>query len=199
MKAGNGHHFEQSYNAQAAVDTEGSMLILGGYVTQNANDKKELEPIVNSVSVEVREVDTVSADNGFFSEDAIQAVEKKQDDGTQNGPEVFCAVEKTRHGRTVDDLKEKPSEENAPIENMSEKEKMAIKLKTNEGKDIYKKRKETVEPVFWIIKNIMGFRQFMLRGFEKVNTEWALVRVAYNFKRLHRLIDGMRLSECLVH
>jgi hypothetical protein len=65
---------------------------------------------------------------------------------------------------------------------MSTKEKMARKLKTKKGKQIYKKRKETVETVFGIIKSIMGFRQFMLRGIEKVNAEWALVRVAYNFK-----------------
>jgi hypothetical protein len=197
MKAGNGKHFEQCYNAQAAVDTEGSMLILGGYVTQHVNDKKELEPIVDSVSSEVREVDTVSADNGYYSGEAVDAVEGKQEDGGQEGPEVYCAVEKARHGKTVEDMKEKPPA-GRPPENMNAKEKMALKLKTKEGKDVYKKRKETVEPVFGIIKNVMGFRQFMLRGIEKVNTEWSLVRTAYNFKKLHRLICGMRLSECLV-
>jgi hypothetical protein len=198
MKAGSGKHFEQSYNAQAAVDTEGSMLILGGYVTQHANDKKELQPAVASVSAEVRKVNTVSADNGFYSEEAVQAVEGKQEDGTQEGPEVFCAVEKCRHGKTVEDLKKKPPMGRAPA-NMSVKEQMARKLKTKQGKKVYKKRKETVEPVFGIIKSVMGFRQFMLRGLEKVNTEWSLVRAAYNFKKLHRLIGGMRLSECLAH
>src|SRR5215469_9529028 len=74
MKAGTGKHFEQSYNAQAAVDTEGSMLILGGYVTQHANDKQELEQIVESVSEEVRQVRAVSADSGFYSEEAVDAV-----------------------------------------------------------------------------------------------------------------------------
>src|SRR5215469_9374485 len=94
MKAGNGKHFEQSYNAQAAVDTEGSMLILGGYVTQHSNDKKELEPVVQSVSAEVREVTTVSADNGFYSDEAVNAVEQKDEEGNQAGPKVFCAVGK---------------------------------------------------------------------------------------------------------
>src|SRR5215469_280354 len=94
MKAGNGKHFEQSYNAQAAVDTEGSMLILGGYVTQHANDKKELEPAVASVPAEVREVSTVSADNGFYNEEAIDAVEGKEEGGKPAGPKVFCAVGK---------------------------------------------------------------------------------------------------------
>ena len=80
---------------------------------------------------------------------------------------------------------------------MDAKGKMARKLKTRRGKKIYKKRKETVEPVFGIIKSVMGFRQFMLRGIEKVNTEWSLVRVAYNLKRLHRLMGGISLSESL--
>jgi len=196
MKAGSGKHFEQSYNAQAAVDTEGSMLIMGGYVTQNANDKKELELIVTSVDEEVREIDTVSADTGFYSEGAVAAVEKKNKEGKREGPEVYCAVEKGHHGKTVKDLIDKGPRGRPPA-NMSNKEKMARKLKTKEGKNTYKKRKETVEPVFGIIKSVMGFRQFMLRGIEKVNTEWSLVRVAYNFKKLHRLMKGKSLTECL--
>jgi len=198
MKAGNGKHFEQSYNAQAAVDTEGSMLVLGGYVTQHVNDKQELEPIVKSVPVDVRQVNTVSADNGFYSEEAVHAVEKEDEEGKRTGPEVHCAVGKGKHGRSVEDLTKKPPE-GRPPKNMSAKEKMARKLKTKKGKGIYKKRKETVEPVFGIIKSVMGFRQFMLRGLEKVNTEWALVRVAYNFKRLNNLLAGKRLTECLIY
>jgi transposase len=198
MKAGSGKHFEQSYNVQAAVDTEGSMLIVGGYVTQHVNDKQELEPIVESVPDEVRKVDTVSADSGFYSEEAVAAVEKENEEGEQEGPEVFCAVEKGKHGRTVEDLKKKPPMGRAP-EDMSAKEKMARKLKTKKGKAVYKKRKETVEPVFGIIKSVMGFRQFMLRGLEKVNTEWALVRLSYNFKRMHNLLAGISLPECLAY
>jgi transposase/thymidine kinase len=197
MKVGNGEHYEQSYNAQAVVDTEGSMLILGGYVTQNANDKKEMEPLVASVDEEVREIKTICMDTGFYSEEAVAAVEKINEEGKREGPEVFCATEKGHHGKTVEDLKYKGPRGRPPA-NMSAKEKMARKLKTKRGKELYKKRKETVEPVFGIIKHVMGFRQFMLRGIEKVNTEWALVRVAYNFKRLHRLLDGKSLLECLV-
>ena len=200
MKAGNGKHFEQSYNAQAAVDTEGSMLILGGYVTQHANDKQELKDVVDSVPQEVREVTNVSADSGFYSEEAVAAVEQVNAEGKKEGPEVYCAVEKGKHGRTVDDLKEKPLEAALePSEKMSAKEKMAMKLKSEEGKSIYKKRKETVEPVFGIIKSVMGFRQFLLRGIEKVNIEWELIKVAYNFKRLHSLLKGRSLSECLAN
>jgi transposase len=196
MKNGKGPHFEQSYNVQAAVDTEGSMLILGGYVTQHVNDKQELKPAVESVHGEVREVDSVSADNGFYSEEAVLAVENENEEGKHEGPEVFCAVEKGKHGRTVEDLTKKGPMGRPPA-NMTAKEKMIRKLKTKKGKSIYKKRKETVEPVFGIIKSVMGFRQFMLRGLEKVNTEWALVRLSYNFKKLHKLLSGKSLFECL--
>jgi len=184
MKAGNSKHFEQSYNAQAVVDTEGSMLVLGDYVTDHANDKLELNPVVKSVDPNTREIKNVSADTGYFSEAAVLELEA---DG--QGPLVYCAIEKQSHHRTVEDLLEKedppfPAEE-APV-----KEKMAYRLKTKEGKAIYKKRKETVEPVFGIIKSVMGFRQFHLRGLDKVNLEWNLVTLAYNFKRLHRLTGG---------
>jgi transposase len=198
MKAGTGKHFEQSYNAQLAVDTEGSMLIVGGYVTQHANDKQELEPGVSGVSKEVRKVSSASVDSGYYSEEAIEAVEKVNSEGKREGPEVYCAVEKGHHGKTVEDLRKKPPKGRPPA-NMSKKEKMIRKLKTKKGKNTYKKRKETVEPVFGIIKHVMGFRQFMLRGIEKVNTEWSLVRVAYNIKRLHTLIGRRSLSESLVY
>ena len=195
MKVGNGNHFEQGYNAQAAVDTEGSMLILGGYVTNHGNDKQELEQIVGSVPEEVREVDSVSADAGFFSEKMIKAVEHRNDEGKQEGPDVYCPPEKGKHGKTVDDLKKKPPMGRPPAK-MSEKEMMGRKLKTKKGKAIYKKRKETIEPVFGIIKSVMGFRQFLLRGIDNVNTEWSLVRTAYNFKRLHTLLCNQSLSGC---
>ena len=198
MKAGSGQHFEQSYNAQAAVDTEGSMLILGGYVTAHANDKRELEEVAESIPASVREADSISVDSGYYSEGAVAAVEQRDESGNRSGPEVYCAVGKSKHGKSVEDLKEKPPEGRPPA-NMSAKEKMIRKLKTKKGKGIYKKRKETVEPVFGIIKSVMGFRQFMLRGLKKVNTEWALVRLAYNFKRLHTLLAGRGLSGCLAY
>jgi len=70
---------------------------------------------------------------------------------------------------------------------------MEYRLKTEEGKEIYKSRKQTVEPVFGIIKHVMGFRQFSLRGKEKVSTEWSLVCLAYNFKRLYNMTGGIGL------
>lgn len=191
MKAGNSKHFEQSYNAQAAVDTEGSMLILGQYVTNHANDKLELNPTVNSVNPEARKVSDVCADTGYFSEAAVLKVEA---DG--EGPTVYCAVEKQSHHRTVSDLLKK-AEPTPPADDATVKEKMAHRLKTEEGRAKYKERKETVEPVFGIVKSVMKFRQFLLRGLDKVNLEWDLVTLAYNFKRLHRMNEGRSLSEIL--
>jgi transposase len=179
MKAGNGNHYEQAYNAQAAVDTEGSMLILGKHVTDHVNDKLELKPAVNSVNPEVRGISYADTDSGYFSEAAIEEVEK-------NGIVVYSAVERQSHHRTVDDLKKKEDPLEL-LEEVSVKERMIHRLKTKEGKEKYKKRKETVEPVFGIIKSVLGFRQFLLRGLEKVNLEWDLVTLAYNFKRLYKL------------
>ena len=182
MKAGNGEHFEQSYNAQAAVDTEGSMLVLGAYVTDAANDKQQLEPAVKSVVAEVREVTQVLADSGYFSEAAVGKVE------SNGGPTVYAAVEKTGHHRTIADLLATPGPE-TPVSGSVDKEAMRRRLRTATGKAAYKKRKETVEPVFGIIKSVMGFRRFLLRGRWKVALEWSLVTLAYNFRRVARLLS----------
>ncbi len=184
MKAGSGEHFEQSYNAQASVDTEGSMLIVGRYVTNRVNDKLELDHCVESVDFSVREISTVCADTGYFSEKAVLKVENEN-----SGPKVYCAVEKQSHHRTVNDLLKK-TEPVEPEDDVTIKEKMRYRLKTEVGRAIYKKRKETVEPVFGIIKSVMGFRSFLLRGLEKVAIEWALATLAYNLKRLYKLCNG---------
>ncbi|MEI8354456.1 MAG: transposase, partial [Lentisphaerota bacterium] len=181
MKAGNGEHFEQAYNAQAAVDTEGSMLILGAYVTDAANDKQQLVPAVKSVAPDVREVSHVVADSGFFSEAAVAIVE------AGGGPTVYAAVEKTGHHRTLADLMSS-TEPETPTVGVIDKAAMRRRLRTVTGQAAYKKRKETVEPVFGIIKAAMGFRRFLLRGLQKVSLEWSLVTLAYNFRRLARLL-----------
>jgi hypothetical protein len=188
MKAGNGQRFEQSYNARAAAGTE-TMLVVGEYVTNHANDKQELEPAAGSIDKEVYKAETVSADSGFFSEEAVKKVEQRDEKGKAAGPIVYCAVEKQSHHRTVKDL-EKQEEPPELGEKATVKEVMKRRLKTAEGKAIYKRRKETVEPVFGIIKQVLGFRQFLLRGLEKVNLEWGIVCLGYNMKRLYRLSRG---------
>src|SRR5712692_5005090 len=184
MKAGNGQHFEQAYNAQAAVDEQ--MLIVGERVSVAPNDKQELAPTVAAISPGVaEEVKAVLVDSGFYSEAAVATVEQKPD-GTPTGIKVYAAVEKHSHHKTVADLLPQP-EPVTPGPEASAKEVMAHRLKTGTGKALYKLRKQTVEPVFGIIKEVMGFRQFLLRGREKVSLEWTLVCVSYNLKRMFTL------------
>ena len=184
MKAGNGHHFEQAYNAQAVVDE--AMLIVGQRVSTAPNDKQELAATVAAISPGVMdEVKAVLSDSGFYSEAAVQAVEQKSD-GSPSGWTVYAAVEKQTHHKSVAELLPQPEPAALP-ENASAKEKMAHRLKTATGKALYKLRKQTVEPVFGIIKEVVGFRRFLLRGREKVSLEWLLVCVSYNLKRLFTL------------
>ena len=190
MKAGNGHHFEQSYNAQAAVEVE-SRLVVGRRVCQSPNDKEELVPTLAAIPAEAGSVAAVLADSGFFSEKAVRAVEGSGP-GAPTGPQVYAAVDKSGHHRSVADL-EVQSEPPALAPGASLKEVMRHRLKTTAGKQLYKLRKETVEPVFGIIKAALGFRQFQLRGRAKVSLEWTLVCLAYNLKRLHRLGVGLKL------
>lgn len=187
MKAGNGKHFEQSYNAQAAVDTEGSMLILGHRTTNEPNDKEQLKPSLESVDENIREIDAALIDAGYYSGPAIVEIEKEKD------IKIYASVGKKTHGRTVKDLEEKDDPE-PPPDDAGIKEIMEYRLQTKEGKEKYKLRKQTVEPVFGIIKHVMGFRQFSLRGNEKVSTEWSLVCLAYNFKRLYNMTGRIGLS-----
>ena len=184
MKAGNGQHFEQSYNAQAAVEVT-SRLIVGERVSQAPNDKQELVPTMAAIAPEVGPVAAVLADSGFFSETAVQTIEQKPD-GTPTGTMVYVPLEKSRHHRSVADLEQKPAPE-PPAAAASVSERMRQRMKTVSAKALYKLRQQTVEPIFGIIKTAMGFRQFLLRGLEKVSLEWTLVCLAYNCRRLHVL------------
>lgn len=180
MKAGNGTPFEQAYNAQAAVEVE-SRLIVAPRVTDAPNDKEQLIPTTAAIpTAVVGSIGAVLVDNGFYSEEAVKAVEA-------NGPTVvYAAVKKTGHHRSVTDL-EKKSDPPPPVDGASATEVMRHRVSTREGKAKYKLRQQTVEPVFGIIKEAMGFRRFSLRGLAKVGLEWTLVCLAYNLARLHRM------------
>jgi transposase len=182
MKTADG--FQQCYNAQAVVEVD-SRLIVGQRVTPAPNDKQELPATVAAVAPAAGPVATVLADSGFYSEQAVRKIEQMPD-GAPTGTTVYAAMEKTRHHRSVRDLEKKP-EPDAPPAGASTGETMRHRLKTAEGKTLYKLRQQTVEPVFGIIKSAMGFRQFLLRGIRKVTTEWTLVCLAYNLRRLHTL------------
>ena len=174
-----GKGFEQSYNAQAAVDID-SMLIVESHVSQRSNDKQEILPTVEgltSLPEELGVVDTIVADTGYFSENNVTICNR-------NEMEPLIAVGREKHNQALKDRFCQPdplSDEADPVS------KMRHRLKTQEGRQIYAKRKCTVEPVFGIIKEVMRFRQFLLRGIEFVQGEWNLVAIAWNLKRMFAL------------
>lgn len=168
--------FEQSYNAQAAVDIE-SMLVLACDVTQAVNDKQQIAPMVEqlqSLPEALKQVETLVADTGYYSQHNVTLC-------TNAGIEPLIADKRESHHPH---FSERFSEPEPLAEDASPVEKMKHKLKTRQGKALYAKRKQTVEPVFGIIKSVMGFRQFLMRGLEKVRTEWKLVCLAWNLKRM---------------
>ena len=175
MKTGGG--FQQCYNAQAAVEVE-SRLIVGGHVTDAPNDKQQLIPALASISPEAGQIGTSLVDSGYYSAAAVTEVE------TGGGPQVLAATGRKKHGRTIAEL-EVREDPPAPPEGAEIAEVMAWRTSTTAGKELYGLRKQTVEPVFGIIKEALGFRRFHLRGLTKVNLEWTLVRLAYNIKRLY--------------
>jgi transposase len=191
MKAGSGQHFEQSYNAQAAVEVD-SRLIVGARVSQAPNDKQQLVPTVAAIAKPVESVAAVLTDSGFYSEAAVQRVERSAE-GQPSGTTVYAALEKKDHHRIVSDL-EKKQEPSVPAPGASIAEVMNYRLKTVKGRAKYKLRQQTVEPVFGIIKSVLGFRQFLLRGLQKVELEWQLVCLAYNLKRLHLMGAGLNVA-----
>ena len=171
-----GKGFEQSYNAQAAVDTE-SMLIVATTMAQVATDKQQVKPMLKVIAglpKELGSVERLLADNGYFSaanvEHCLQA----------NIEPLLAAGRDKHHPHWEDRFTEPP----ALAEPASEVDRMKHRLKTIQGRKLYGLRKQTVEPVFGIIKSVMGFRQFLLRGLDSVRGEWNLVTMAWNIKRM---------------
>jgi len=180
MKAGSGNHFEQAYNAQAAVDAEGSYMIVGAHITTNANDKQELAPSLESIPEQIGMPDAALADAGYHNSEAMQAIEGA------GGPALYVPPTRGSHRVRVADLEAQPDPE-PPSLDAAYPEHAAHRLKTAAGKAKYSVRKHTVEPVFGIIKEVLGFRQFSLRGQPKVELEWMLVCLSWNLKRLHKV------------
>ena len=171
-----GGGFEQCYNAQAVVDTE-SMLILASHVTQATNDKEQVKPMVEKVQANpegLNRPETWLADTGYYSEKNVMACVAAK-------IEPLIAVKRDEHHPGWRERFTEP----APLaDDASLVETMKHKLKTRVGRAAYALRKQTVEPVFGIIKSVMGFRQFLLRGLENVQNEWTLVCLAWNLKRM---------------
>lgn len=183
MKSGSG--FEQSFNAQAAVEVS-TMLIVGQHVTDAPNDKEQLAPCLDSISPVVGRVDKALVDTGYYSEKAVTEAESRE-----STPTIYAAMQRHHHGRSVEDL-EKRDDPPEPPSNATIPEIMGYRLETKAGKELYGLRKQTVEPVFGIIKEVLGFRRFSMRGLAKCCIEWDLVSSSYNLKKLFAL--GMRFT-----
>jgi len=177
MKNSTNDGFDQHYNAQAAVD-QINMLIVATSLSNHPNDKQEALPTLDAIAPKVGKPEAAALDNGFYSEANITGME-------QRGVEPYIATGRELHYKSVDSLLETLPE--PPPATASPKEKMAYKLRTEIGHAIYRLRKCTVEPVIGIIKEILGFRQFSLRGLAAAAGEWSLVCLAFNIKRMHIL------------
>jgi hypothetical protein len=178
-----GGGFDQCYNAQAAV-AAGSLLIVAHDVTQAANDKQQLVPIVDRIQAlpdELGRVKDLLADNGYLSEANV-------DHCVEVGIAPLIALGRERHHQSWRQRFKKAPKE--PPESATPMQKMAHRLKTPEGKALYALRKQVPEPVFGIIKSVLGFRQFSLRGHDNVKGEWNLVSLSWNIKRMFALQPG---------
>jgi hypothetical protein len=174
MKDGATKSFEQSYNCQAVVDSH-AQIIVATHVTQQANDKQQVVPLVEKMKENLggEKPKELSADNGYFSEDNVVYLEAE-------GIEPFIATGRQKHGEQV------LSPCGCIPQDATIKELMARKLRTLRGRGAYKKRKETVEPVFGQIKDARDFWQFLLRLLAKVTAEWDLICLTHNLLKLHR-------------
>ena len=174
-----GGGFEQAYNAQAAVDIT-TMLIVAQHVSQHPNDKQEVEPALEhlaAVAAVVGNTEALIADTGYFSAANVAACHA-------HAVEPYLAAGRDAH---YPPLAERLSAPVPVAEDASAVDRMKHRLRTPAGRALYATRKCTVEPTFGIIKSVLGFRQFLLRGVHAVRQEWTLVCIGWNMKRLHRL------------
>jgi transposase len=174
--------YEQAYNAQAVVDADGSQMVLSARVSQCASDRNELVEDVRGIPEGTGKAMCVLADSGYACGEQVAELEAK-------GMDVYVSTgaEHKQGHRRYDYRPEKARIKDEPKVRAQWIKRMRDKMQTDVGKALYARRKQTVEPVFGIIKQCMGFRQFLLRGKEKVSGEWQLVSLAYNFKRLWNL------------
>jgi transposase/IS5 family transposase len=165
--------FIQGYNAQVAVD-EKHQIIVSQHITSASPDVNQLVPVVASIQRALRRKPRVIlADAGYWSESNVVALEKK-------GIQPLIATGRQKHSQRV-----APAPRGRPPKNLSIRQKMARKLSTTAGKKAYGLRKVLAEPVFGQIKHARGFRQFLRRGLQSVQQEWALVCIGHNILKLH--------------
>jgi transposase len=177
MKSSRSGGFEQAYNAQVAVDQD-SFFIVACSLSNHPNDKAEAEPTLAALPPALGTPAAAALDNGFWSEQNRTALEERQ-------IEPYIATGREPHHQSWQERF--AAEPEPPAVDASPQIKMAYKLRTEIGQAIYRLRKCTVEPVIGIIKAVLGFRQFSLRGLDPADCEWCLVCLAFNLKRLHTL------------
>jgi transposase/IS5 family transposase len=169
--------FVQGYNAQVTVD-EKSRIIVGKHITQNTNDKRELEPALKEIDKLPKSLgrpEKLNADAGYFSEGNVNACQNA-------GIDPYIAAGREKHNQDPMSRFTEPP----PLKpEATTKEKMQHKLRTRDGRKTYSMRKQTIEPIFGIIKSVIGFYKFSVRGLKKVSNEFSLVCTVYNIKRLH--------------
>jgi hypothetical protein len=174
-----GGGFEQSYNAQAGVDTQ-TMMVITAHVSQACNDKREVQPTLKAIEAlpeALGQVQTLIADNGYSSQANAQAC-------SDAGIAPLLAIKREAHHLPV---MERFAPDAPQPETSDPLARMAHQLGTQVGRALYKLRKQTVEPVFGIIKRVMGWCQMSMRGLAKAQGEWNLVTMAWNIKRMHVL------------
>lgn len=177
--------YQQAYNAQAVVDADGSQLILGSSISQCPSDSNELSRGCLSVPDEIGTVQCVLADAGYANGKEIGLVEEAGIDALVSVHAEEAQDRRRYDFRPENVIKGKESKETPHAKPWVRQ--MARKFEDEENRKLYRLRKQTVEPVFGIIKHVLGFRQFHLRGLENVENEWTLVALAYNMKRLYAL------------
>lgn len=187
MKNSTNAGFDQHYNVQIAVDQE-SLLIVGQALSNHPNDKAEMAAVLESIPQQIGTPDAAAADNGYFSPTNIAVLE------TRNIKAYLATGRDTHYKSWQERFAQCPE---APASDASATVKMAYQLRTTLGQAIYRLRKCTVEPVIGIIKEILGFRQFSLRGEVAAAGEWTLVCLAFNLKRLHTLTGGSLLPPAI--
>ena len=188
MRRSKHYEYRQAYNAQAVVDAEGSQLILAGRVSQCASDRAELVADIEAIPAALGKPELVLADNGYANGEEVERLAAR-------GIEALVATGagggRRRHdfrpAKAATAAKEPKAATAAKEPKAAWLQAMATKLASEEGSALYKRRQQTVEPVFGIIKAVLGFTHFALRGQGKVAGEWSLVALAYNCKRLHKL------------
>ena len=168
--------FDQCGNAQAVANE--AQIIIAADVTPQANDKRQVVPMVEQSQENLKaagvddEIGAIDADSGYFSEENVSYLEGERID-------AHIATERLKHHEKIPLVPK-----GRPPKNLTAKQRMARKLRTKKGRETYAKRKGMIEPIFGQIKQARGFRQFLLRGMDKMRGEWRLVCMTHNLLKL---------------